>query len=584
MDREPSGDADEDRNEVRDPRREAQLIASRVLAVLERAGLGSQTDELVRLCGLLEAPQVVVAVVGDAKQGKTSVVNGLLGGVVLPTSDDLGTTVPTVVHHYLGDSQVTVTVTGRVGGSVVSRAVEPEALPSLATSFGNELNRLRLARVTVGVASPFLARGIVVVDLPPRSFGVGRDPGGLTTVADLVVLVVEAGRTLSVGEIEALERFAARGVEAVVVVAKLDQLLHPESAAPELERQLDERGLPNRVIGTSFAWRALADSAMGGPGWEEASGFRTLVGAIEEGARRPAQDIVILRLLAEAAGLVSLARAAVGAERAATDHLAAASATAVGIREVAANLARAGDGRSPWVQVLVDALDRSLDAARSTTTDQLTGLTRQVAPVGDPAEAAAMVDEVRGSLAGSLIEALSRRSLDLRAELATTLIERATRDGSVPLLPALAGSAVPIAAQRWPAGAAWATPGGTSPVLRWLDGASPPEPASETSLRAAVVEGAVEDRIRDAGDHLDNLAADLARDAAESVVAEISGRVVAFAAVLAGVADRTEAIGFAASAPQRSIELTVMDDELAMLHRVLVVTADRSGRPRTTTP
>ena len=55
----------------------------------------------------LKRPATIVCVVGEFKQGKSSLVNGLLGQQICPVNDDLATSALTLVRH--GDvPQVTV--------------------------------------------------------------------------------------------------------------------------------------------------------------------------------------------------------------------------------------------------------------------------------------------------------------------------------------------------------------------------------------------------------------------------------------------------------------------------------------------
>ena len=76
--------------------RTGSLELARLLGQLERPDLvGRVTAAAARL----QRPSTIVAVVGEFKQGKSSLVNGLLGQPVCPVDDDLATSAITLVRH-----------------------------------------------------------------------------------------------------------------------------------------------------------------------------------------------------------------------------------------------------------------------------------------------------------------------------------------------------------------------------------------------------------------------------------------------------------------------------------------------------
>jgi ribosome biogenesis GTPase A len=108
-----------------------------------------------------------VLVVGEFKQGKSMLVNGLVGAPVCPTFDDIATAVPTVVRHA---EKVTITL---IRG--VERVEIPAAeLADHVCEQGNPGNREGWNHVEVGVPRPILDGGLEIVDTP----GVG----GLSSV------------------------------------------------------------------------------------------------------------------------------------------------------------------------------------------------------------------------------------------------------------------------------------------------------------------------------------------------------------------------------------------------------------------
>ncbi len=100
-----------------------QLI-DRALVVTKGADRKDLTDRLTNTERRLADPSVRVLVVGEFKQGKSLLVNALLGTDVCPIDDDVATSVPTVIRH--GDE-----ISRRVG---LRFAPRPE--PPVTTSPG----------------------------------------------------------------------------------------------------------------------------------------------------------------------------------------------------------------------------------------------------------------------------------------------------------------------------------------------------------------------------------------------------------------------------------------------------------------
>ena len=76
---------------------EAGLIELvKVLQKLERPDLAQRATAAA---ARLKRPNTVVCVVGEFKQGKSSLVNGLLGRTICPVDDDLATSAITLVRY-----------------------------------------------------------------------------------------------------------------------------------------------------------------------------------------------------------------------------------------------------------------------------------------------------------------------------------------------------------------------------------------------------------------------------------------------------------------------------------------------------
>jgi len=108
----------------------------------------------------LASRRLRVLVAGEAKRGKSTLVNALLGRPLLPTGMLPLTASATTVRHGRDDTVMATFADGRAEEYPVS------ALDDLVTEHGNPGNRLRLHTVAVLADAPLLTRGVELVDTP----------------------------------------------------------------------------------------------------------------------------------------------------------------------------------------------------------------------------------------------------------------------------------------------------------------------------------------------------------------------------------------------------------------------------------
>ncbi len=162
-----------------------------------------------------------VLVAGEAKRGKSTLVNALLGRPVLPMGVTPLTALATTVRYGPAGSATAVFRDGHAEGFPLS------ALDDLVTERGNPGNRRRLASVTVVVDAPILAEGAELVDTP----GTGSVYAHNTAAAeaalettDAAIFVLTADPPVSASERELMARVAGLSVTMFVVLNKADYL------------------------------------------------------------------------------------------------------------------------------------------------------------------------------------------------------------------------------------------------------------------------------------------------------------------------------------------------------------------------
>jgi Dynamin family len=233
-------------------------------ALSELSALGNERDreQLAGLLDRLDAARLRVLVAGEAKRGKSTLVNGLLGRDVLPAGVTPLTAVTTTVRY--GDDE-------RAEARFLDGHDEKHplaALRDLVTERGNPGNRRRIAGVTVYVASPLLAGGVELVDTP----GTGSVFEWDTQTAhealrsmDAAVFVLAADPPVSASERDLLGQVAGLSVTTFAVLNKADHLDEPGLAeALEFTRRvLGEAGHPGPV----YPMSARAALVGGDPGF-----------------------------------------------------------------------------------------------------------------------------------------------------------------------------------------------------------------------------------------------------------------------------------------------------------------------------
>ncbi|MDQ3765176.1 MAG: dynamin family protein [Actinomycetota bacterium] len=204
------------------------------LATIAQYDRSDLEDRLQQARVRLLDEQVRVLVVGEFKQGKSLLINGLVRAPVCPVHDDMATSVPTVVRHADPPVAALVRQLDAEGDDPSQRRTERIEVPidKLAehiSESGNPANREQWSYAEVGLPRRLLTGGLELVDTP----GVG----GLTSVhgaatmamlpsADAVLLVSDASQEYTRSELEFLSQATKVCPNVACVLTKID--LYPE--------------------------------------------------------------------------------------------------------------------------------------------------------------------------------------------------------------------------------------------------------------------------------------------------------------------------------------------------------------------
>lgn len=301
---------------------EALEAALRTIAPYRRSDLEAR---LRQSAGRLRADRLRVLVVGEFKQGKSLLVNGLVRAPVCPVFDDVATSVPTVVRYAPEPIAALVRVLeqaddGDPAGAKLERVELPiEELGQHIAETGNPGNKQRWRNADIGLPRALLANGLEIVDTP----GVGglNSVHGAATMAELpaadaVLFVSDASQEYTAPELEFLRQATSLCPNVLCVLSKTD--LYPEwPRIADLDRQhLAAEDIDADLLTVSSALRVHAiknhdDDADRESGFPELTEYLVdrVAGQADMLARRStAHDIVAVTeqlatgLLAEQAG------------------------------------------------------------------------------------------------------------------------------------------------------------------------------------------------------------------------------------------------------------------------------------------
>ena len=190
-------------------------------ALDELTPLADETESAI-LAGLrdrLAAARLRVLVVGEAKRGKSTLVNALLGRDVLPMGVTPLTAVATTVTQGTDEGLDVAFADGRTERHSLS------AIEEFGTERGNPDNCRDVATITVQLDAPILAKGLEIVDTP----GTGSVHAHNTAAADDVlptmdaaIFVLTADPPVSAAERDLLSRVHRLSVTTFVVLNKAD--------------------------------------------------------------------------------------------------------------------------------------------------------------------------------------------------------------------------------------------------------------------------------------------------------------------------------------------------------------------------
>lgn len=206
-------------------------VADRLSPLLAPSDRAAMADALARVA----ARRVRVLVLGEAKRGKSTLVNALFGRGLMPTGAlPLTSVAAAVTVADPGADEVSAEVRFLDG---TAYPIRPDEVAELVSEAGNPGNVKGVDRVAVSAPSGLLPVGTEVVDTPGTGSVVSAntaESARARSVVDIAVLVVAADPPVSAAELELASDVMATAARLAVVVNKID-LVRPEHLAEVLE-------------------------------------------------------------------------------------------------------------------------------------------------------------------------------------------------------------------------------------------------------------------------------------------------------------------------------------------------------------
>lgn len=331
----------------------AIIELAKILGQLDRADLATRAQAAA---ARLDRPGTVVCVVGEFKQGKSSLVNAMLGQTVCPVDDDLATSAITLVRF--GEEPGAVVRRKGEGGQTSTEKVPIEQLSDWVSEIGNPRNAKQVERVDISVNSPLLKQGLVVVDTPGMGgLGAGHAAAtlGFLPFADGLVFVSDSSSELTAPELEFLRR--AMELCPSVVFAQTKRDLYGSAARiRELNAgHLARAGLDLPIIETSSHVRSEAltrrDREL-----NERSGIPQLIAVLSEQIVLPAKEQAAQRSAGDARAIVGMVRTSLENEKAILGDAEAAKRAMATFEEAKQRLEHLRGPAARWSTVVADRM------------------------------------------------------------------------------------------------------------------------------------------------------------------------------------------------------------------------------------
>jgi dynamin family protein len=335
----------------------------------------------------LADPVINVVIAGEFKQGKSSLVNALVGAQVCPVDDDTATAVPTFVRYGEPPSADLLWE-----GDAPREEIDMADLRRYVVEGANpDLDAPRVMGVEIRIPRTILATGLVLVDTPGiGGLGSAHSAASLAAIslADAVLFVTSAAQELTRSEMDFLNRARSMCQHVACVFTKTD--FYP---AWRRIRDLDAghlaaAGIDVPLLPVSSALRARAVKN-GDTDLNAESGFPDLIKVVRDEVGGTAEKRLAAEAASEIVALCDQLETSFVAEKAALADPAAAQRVVDELTAVKEHVESLKTAAARWSQTLNDGigdLSSDIDYDLRARIREVTKEADAAIEAGDPAD------------------------------------------------------------------------------------------------------------------------------------------------------------------------------------------------------
>jgi hypothetical protein len=403
--------------------------ANEAAAAVASLGRDDLAQRLRVAAARVTRPATIVCVVGEFKQGKSSLVNALLGTRACAVDDDLATSVVTLVHHQ---DPARIDVRRREGDRLVVEQVDAATAAELGSEVGNRRNERRIERIDIGIPHPLLKAGLAIVDTPGMG-GIGAGHASATLAflpyADGLIFASDATAELSGPEVEFLRQAAGLCPTVICALTKIDMAPAWRRIAELNERHLRRTGLEIPIVGVSSNLR-MAAMARDDRELNVESGFAELGRLLNARVLAPAKELASQRADAEVTAVLDQLIPGLRTEASVLESPEAAAETMAALEQAKSRLEHLRGPAARWSVLVGDRMtDLSSDAGyrfRGAMRNLTQAMDERIETLKTPADwdeiGRTLTTEVSDAVA-NVFAGLERGAAQLRSDVAELLAE-----------------------------------------------------------------------------------------------------------------------------------------------------------------
>jgi small GTP-binding protein len=201
------------------------------IAILARLAKARENDELVARCrshaDKLEQHRFNLAVLGEFKRGKSTLVNALIGADIMPAAVIPLTSITTTIRH---GATISTTVHFAKEDKLEEK-IDIASLTDFVTESGNPLNCKGVQSVTITYPCDLLAAGVEIIDTP--GIGSANEHNTRTTRSylpeiDAAIFLLSADQPATRAELDFLEEVRHHSARIFMAQNKIDYLSREE--------------------------------------------------------------------------------------------------------------------------------------------------------------------------------------------------------------------------------------------------------------------------------------------------------------------------------------------------------------------